>query len=194
MSRNFKLLGKWLGESGLRRHIKIGLGALALFDLVFYLFAIGPLSESEREKRLLVDNLRRQASEQAGRVEKLAAIVSKVETARTQGDELMEEIMLPRRTAFSAIVSEIDQASRESKVELRERGFNVDAIEGSNTLSMMTVTAGLEGSYDNLVKFLNLLDKSSKFLIIESLGAAPQQTGNLLSITIKLDAFVREES
>jgi hypothetical protein len=41
---------------------------------------------------------------------------------------------------------------------------------------------------------LNLLDKSSKFVIIESLGAAPQQTGNLLSITIKLDAFVKEES
>src|SRR2546426_153475 len=135
MSRNFKSLGKWLGESGLRRHIKIALAALALFDLVFYLFAIGPLSESEREKRLLVENLRRQASEQAGRVEKLAAIVNKVETARTQGDELMEEIMLPRRTAFSAIVSEIDQASREAKVELRERGFNVEAIEGSNTLS-----------------------------------------------------------
>ena len=194
MSRNFKWLGKWLGESGLRRHIKIALAALALFDLVFYLFAIGPLSESEREKRLLVENLRRQTGEQAARVEKLAAIVNKVETARTQGDELMEEIMLPRRTAFSAIVSEIDQASREAKVELRERGFNVEAIEGSNTLSMMTVTAGLDGSYDNLVKFLNLLDKSSKFLIIESLGAAPQQTGNLLSITIKLDAFVREET
>jgi len=70
----------------------------------------------------------------------------------------------------------------------------VEAIEGSDTLRMMTVTAGLDGSYDNLVKFLNLLDKSSKFVIIESLGAAPQQTGNLLSITIKLDAFVREES
>jgi len=194
MSRNFKWLGKWLGESGLRRHLKIALAALALFDLVFYLFAIGPLSESEREKRLLVENLRRQMGEQAARVEKLAAIVNKVETARTQGDELMEEIMLPRRTAFSAIVSEIDQASREAKVELRERGFNVEAIEGSNTLSMMTVTAGLDGSYDNLVKFLNLLDKSSKFLIIESLGAAPQQTGNLLSITIKLDAFVEEET
>ena len=194
MSRSFKSLGKLFGESGLHRHLKIGLAALALFDLVFYLFAIGPLSESEQEKRLLVENMRRQASEQAGRVEKLAAIVNKVETARTEGDSLMEQIMLPRRTAFSAIVSEIDQASRESKVELRERGFNVEAIEGSNTLSMMTVTAGLEGSYDNLVKFLNLLDKSSKFLIIESLGAAPQQTGNLLSITIKLDAFVREES
>ena len=194
MSRSFKSLGKWLGQSGRGRQLKIGLASLALFDLVFYLFAIGPLSESEREKRLLVENLRRQASEQAGRVEKLAAIVNKVETARTEGDSLMEQIMLPRRTAFSAIVSEIDQASRESKVELRERGFNVEAIEGSNTLSMMTVTAGLEGSYDNLVKFLNLLDKSSKFLIIESLGAAPQQTGNLLSITIKLDAFVREES
>jgi type IV pilus assembly protein PilO len=194
MSRNFNSLGRWFGEPGPRRKVKIGLAALALFDLVFYLFAIGPLSESEREKRLLVESLRRQVSEQSGRVEKLAAIASKVETARTDGDKLLVEITLPRRTAFSAIVSEIDQASRQSSVELRERGFNVEPIEGSETLTMMTVTAGLEGTYDNLVRFLNLLDKSAKFLIIESLGAAPQQTGNLLSITLKLDAFVREET
>ena len=194
MSRSFSWLARWFCEAGPRRNVKIGLAALALLDLVFYLFAIGPLSQSDREKRLLVESLRRQAGEQSGRVEKLAAIVSKVETARTQGDSMLVEITLPRRTAFSAIVSEIDQASRQSSVELRERGFNVEPVEGSDTLSMMIVTAGLEGTYDNLVRFLNLLDKSEKFLIIESLGAAPQQTGNLLSITLKLDAFVREET
>src|SRR5262245_52580692 len=193
MSKNFSSVGKWFGERGPRRTIKITFAALAVFDVVFYLFAIGPLSESDREKRQNVENLQRQVREQSGRVEKLAAIVDKVETARTGGDKLLIDITLPRRSAFSEIVSEMDQASRDSKVELRERGLNVEPIEGSNTLSMMTVTAGLEGTYDNLVRFVNLLDKSGKFLIIENLAAAPQQNGNNLSITLKLDAFVREE-
>jgi type IV pilus assembly protein PilO len=58
------------------------------------------------------------------------------------------------------------------------------------------VTAGLEGDYENLVRFLNLLDRSPRFLIIESLGAAPQQSGQQagarLNVSLKLDAFVRE--
>ena len=59
----------------------------------------------------------------------------------------------------------------------------------------MTISAAYEGNYASLTKFVNLLDKSPRFLIIESLMAAPQQStnGDLLSVTIKLDTFVREQ-
>jgi hypothetical protein len=68
-------------------------------------------------------------------------------------------------------------------------------VEGSDTLSQITISAAYEGTYANLTKFVNLLDKSPRFLIIESLTAAPQQTnvGDTLSVTIKLDTFVRLE-
>ena len=103
---------------------------------------------------------------------------------------------MSRRAAFSTIVSELDQASKQAGVDLKERGYNVEPIEGSDTLSMMTVTVGLEGNYENLVQFLNQLDRSPRFLIVESLGAAPQQSGQQatakLNISVKLDAFVRE--
>ena len=110
--------------------------------------------------------------------------------------KLLESITLPRRTAFSTIVSELDQAGKKAGVELRDRALIVDPIDGSDTLSMLTVTQGLEGSYENLVRFLNLLDRSQHFLIVESLGAAPQQTGAqqsaVLAVTLRLDTFVRE--
>ena len=60
----------------------------------------------------------------------------------------------------------------------------------------MQISAAYEGSYAGLTKFINLLDKSRRFLIIESLTAAPQQTnaGDLLNVVIKLDTFVREQA
>lgn len=192
MSRSFKSAGKLLGEPGPRRKVPLALAALVLFDLLFYLFAIGPLGQSDRERRWMVENLRRQAKERAVQVEKLDAMVRKVEAARTEGDKLLVEITMPRREAFSTIVSEIDQAARQAGVQLRDRGYNVEPIEGSDTLSMMTVNAALEGNYENLVRFINLLDRSPRFLIIEALGAAPQQSGTLLNVSVKLDAFVRE--
>jgi len=38
---------------------------------------------------------------------------------------------------------------------------------------MMSISAGYEGTYANLTKFVNLLDKSPRFLIIENMQTAP---------------------
>ena len=59
-------------------------------------------------------------------------------------------------------------------------------------MSQLTITAGFEGTYQSLTKFVNLLDKSPKFLIIESMQASPQQAGAVLNVSLKLDTFVRE--
>ncbi len=193
MIRSSSLVRSLLGEPGPRRNIKVALAVLALFDLLFYLFAIGPLGESERDRRMQVDNLGRLVQTRTAEVDKLAAIVAKVQSARDQGDQLLGDITLSRRTAFSSIVSELDQAGKEAGVELRERSYNTEPIEGSDTLSIMTVTAGLEGNYENLVRFLNRLDRSPRFLIVESLGASPQQAGQKLNVSLKLDVFVSDE-
>lgn len=196
MTRNFDLQ-RLLGEPGPRRKLRLVVGGLVLFDLLFYLFAIGPLAEGDRERALLASSLRRQVKERIAAVDKVVKIAGKVETARTQGDQLLADITLPRRTAYSSLVSELDQVAKQAGVELRDRAFGVEPIEGSDTLSMMTISFGLEGNYESLVKFLSLLDRSPRFLVIESLGAAPQQAGPTqtsarLTVTLKLDTFVRE--
>lgn len=197
MIRNFNA-GSLLGERGPRRTITLALAALVLFDALFYLFAIGPLGQSDRERRTAVEMLRRQVRDRSAQVTKLEATVKKIETARTLGDKLVTALTIPRREAFSTVVSTLDEASQKAGVQLRDRALTADPIEGSDTLSMMTVTQGLEGSYESVVKFLNLLDRSPRFIIIERLGAAPQQSGprqqntSLLSVQIKLDTFVRE--
>jgi hypothetical protein len=57
---------------------------------------------------------------------------------------------------------------------------------------MLTITSNYRGQYDKLVKFLNQLDRSERFLIIESLGATPRAESNDLQFTLKIDTFVRE--
>ena len=74
----------------------------------------------------------------------------------------------------------------------RERSFAYDPIEGSDTLSMMTVTANYEGTYGDLLQFVNKLDKSARFLILDTLTAAPQVSGPNLNVQIKFNTFVRE--
>ena len=65
--------------------------------------------------------------------------------------------------------------------------YNVD------TLEQLTISASFEGSYANLTKFVNLLDRSQRFLIIESLQAQPQPSG-ILGVNVRLDTFIRQEA
>jgi hypothetical protein len=61
-------------------------------------------------------------------------------------------------------------------------------------MKMWSVTEGCEGNYASLAKFINLLDKSPRFLIIENLQTtAPQQNGAALTVQLKIDTFVNGE-
>ena len=58
-------------------------------------------------------------------------------------------------------------------------------MEGSDTLDMLQISANFEGTYPDLVHFVNLLDKSDGLLIIESLNATPQQNAGKLNVTVE---------
>ena len=175
-----------------RTQVCVALGLILLFDLVFYFFAVKPLSAREQKKRTSISILSRQVEQRTGQVEKLKMVVDKVAQARSEGDKLIEEITLVRRTTFSTLVAELDGAARESGVEPREGAYDVQPIEGAEHYGMVTISANFRGRYENLVKFLNRLDRSEKFLIIESLGAAPRADSEELNVTMKIDTFVRE--
>ena len=175
-----------------RTQVCVALGLILLFDLVFYFFAVKPLSAREQKKRASISTLSQQVKQRTEQVAKLKMVVDKVEQARSEGDKLIEEITLVRRTTFSTLVAELDGAARESGVEPREGAYDVQPIEGAEHYGMVTISANFRGRYENLVKFLNRLDRSENFLIIESLGAAPRADSEELNVTMKIDTFVRE--
>lgn len=143
----------------------------------------------EQLERQLAD-LRRQLHGRQASLERLRAIVAKVETARRQGDLFMQQHFIHRRTASSAIVAELREAAAKAGVKQAEQTFAFEPIEGAEDLEMLTISGAYEGSYENLVKFLNLLDRSPRFLIVDTLTAAPQRTAGVLNVNIKMNAFI----
>ena len=62
------------------------------------------------------------------------------------------------------------------------------------TLGIMTISANYEGPYPNLTKFINELDRSPRFMIIEGLQASPQPVGTTVNVNFKLNAFVKDDT
>ena len=137
--------------------------------------------------------LQQQLAQLERQVAKNRKLVEKVSTARSQGDQFLAKYFTDRRVVTSTIQSELVQIAKDAGITYQPTTWTLDVIEGSDTLAMMTINAGCQGTYAALSKFVNLVDKSPRFLIIESMVASPQQTGQILNVTIKVDTFVKEQ-
>lgn len=169
------------------------IGVLLAANLIAAFAVFQPLGGSAEELDAEVTRLQTQLQQRQASLQSLRALVSKIEQARASGDEFLSRYFMDRRTLSSTIVGELATAAKEAGIRPKEHAFGFDPIEGSDTLSMVTITANYEGTYGDLLEFVNRLDKSPRFLILDTLTAAPQQGGTDLNVNIKLNTFVRED-
>jgi hypothetical protein len=191
MPRNFEL-GVWPPNNP-RAIIRLGLGMLIAANLVAGYFVIRPIGGSPADLRQQEQEMRTQIHQQQGILERTKTLAGKIEIGRGEGDKFMSKYFLPRRTAYSTIMSDLNELASQSKVTAKESSNSIDEVEGSDTLQRMQVTANFDATFDNLIHFVNLLDKSALLMIIESLNATPQQDGKRLNVMLKLDTFIRED-
>lgn len=176
------------------RTVLAALGLLVIGELGFYLLAVLPVLHRERDRRLRNEELAAQVEESRRGIATVRGAAERIETANVEGGALVQQIALPRRTAFSALLTELDAAAQQTGIEIRETSYSVEAIEGSDEYGILAVNANFRGRYDNLVQLLYRLDRSELFFIIGSLGATPRDEGNSreLQINMRFDTFVRD--
>jgi Tfp pilus assembly protein PilO len=190
MPRSFNLPQlKWKDP---RVAIRAVLGALLLANLVAAVLAFKPFGGGADDLRAQRGRLQQQLAQLNAQVAHSKRMAVKVQTARTEGDHFLEEYVTDRRVLTSTVQSELVQVAKEAGITLLSTNLSIDPIEGSDTLSMMTISAGCTGTYAGLAKFVNLVDKSDRFLIIESMVAVPQQSGPNINVTLKIDMFTNE--
>jgi Tfp pilus assembly protein PilO len=124
-------------------------------------------------------------------LERARLLADKVARAKREVDRFETQYFTDRRVASSTMLSELSSAAQASGIKPREHSIGFDEVEGSEQLLLMTVNAGYEGSYADLIQFLNRIDRSQRFLIMDSLSATPQQGTPMLSVNLRFHAFVR---
>jgi Tfp pilus assembly protein PilO len=190
MPRNFNLK---TGSVNPRSAIRVVLGLLAAANLVAAYFVFRPLGGSPDELRQQAMNMRIQIRQQQATVDRTRLMAGKIEIGRGEGDNFMSKYFLPRRSAYSVVMAELNELAIQAKVTAKESANAIEPVDGSDTLDMMQITANYEATYGDLVRFVNMVDKSDRLLVMESLNATPQQGNTKLNVMIKLDTFVVED-
>lgn len=172
---------------------RIVLGVLLAANVVAAVLVMYPPSGSAAELERQRISLEAQATTRRAQLAQTSRHAAAVEKGRSEGDKFLGDYFLARRTAYSTLLTELVAAADEAKIKPKEHAYATEPIEGSDSLSLMTITANYEGTYANLMRFVHEIDRSPRMLIIEALSAAPQQSTGTLSISMKLDAFVRDD-
>ena len=198
MSRNFELPAalkdlrsvNWGSPEVL---VRAALGVLLLGNLVAAGFAFHWWGDSPQALESQMESTRQQIIVARAQLTRAKGMSTRVTLARVQGGSFLNMYMTPRKSTYSTILGELNHMSEAAGVKAKDATINSERVEGSDSLSQLTISAGYEATYPNLLKFVNLLDRSQRFLIIESLTAAPQSGTGALLVNIKLDTFVRDD-
>lgn len=197
MARPFENLKLPAGFSRDPRFVmRVVIGVLLVANLIAAFTIVRPVGGSAEELELEVLSGRQQITQKQAAIKRLQFLASKIEQAKSAGDHFMDSYFMSRRTTSSTILEELLKAAKDSGIKPKGDAFTFEDVEGSDSLSMMTITASYEGTYRDLLEFVNRLDRSPRFLILENLSAQPMQGAGAnapLDVRIKLDTFVRED-
>jgi len=175
-----------------RVYMRLVLGVLLVGNVVALAMLMFPPGGSLEELDQSYVIQRQQSALQVKNVERMRMLAVKVQESRAQGDAFLESYFMQRRKAASMIVSELNDLARAAGIKPKEHAFLLEPVEGSEDLSMMTINGAYDGTYADLIQFVNRVDRSRRFLIIDSLTAVPQQTAGLLNVNVRFHVFVRE--
>lgn len=173
--------------------MRVIIGGLLAANLVVAVIAFKPFGGSADDLRREQASLSAQLVQAQAKLAHSKDLVAKVEKARTEENKFVSQYFTDTGTTGAMILTELNQAAKDAGIKPGTWTFSVEQLEGSDTLQELTTNMGFEGSYANFAKFINLLDKSPHFIIIENMQAtAPQQQGGqALNVTLKIDTFVR---
>ena len=170
----------------------LGAAALLVCNLVALFFVVRPPGGSAQELRALAADLRNEVRQRQGALTRTRDIAGKVQVGRGEAEHFMDAWFLDRRTMSSTVVADLVEMGHQAGLRQKETQLSTEPVEGTDDLSMLTVSVNYEGAYADLMKLLNEIDRSKRLVIIESLQAAPQQGSNVLNINVRLNGFVRD--
>jgi Tfp pilus assembly protein PilO len=173
---------------------RVALGLLLLANLVAAAALFRPWGGSPEQLQRQLADLRREVGQRETAVQRLRTLTATVTETRADADQFFTKYFLDRQIAYSTVLGEINALADKAGVKARDHSFSEEPIEGSDTIVMLTITGNYEGSYADLVEFVNAIDRSPRFLTIERLQAAPMQAQGTLSINTRINVFVRGEA
>ncbi len=177
--------GFWLRTVGI---------ALLLCNAVALFWCLDPPGGTRQQLSDQMSQVHNQIMATRANATRVKMVAAKVQLGYGQGTAFESKYFLRRRTAYQNVIAELQRMAQASGLQARDSVNTEEPIEGSDDLTLLNVTANFEGPYANLMRFLYEVDKSPMLLMLDSLGATPQQTSGRITAALRFQAIIQDDS
>jgi hypothetical protein len=111
------------------------------------------------------------------------------EKARRECDAFFVEQLRAAEGGYSAVVAEIGEVAKEAGLQASGINFRERTVEERGVVEV-EVTAKVEGNYRSVVRFINGLERSKAFYLLDRLGLDSSEGANI-KLTLELRTYFR---
>jgi hypothetical protein len=168
------------------------LGAIAVMNVLFFLILYQPARNEYYGLQQSIERLGREIQRRERNVERLEQISVQLETSEQDRHTMYTTHFLRRDIGYSQILSELDSMARRIGVR-KSRVVYSDTFEPQYGIYSVKIGIPVDGTYSSIVRFIQELENSETFFIIQGIGLRAADTtssGNgAISLTMALETF-----
>jgi Tfp pilus assembly protein PilO len=169
-----------------RRQVKAALVIMGALDVLAVIVYFSPLVSSELSRRTHLDELWRQLQQKTREVQPLRGLDKKIPIAQKEIDQFYKD-RLPSQD--SAISDAVGKLASENGVKIASIKYAVKDPEPVG-VSPVEIEADMSGDYLQLVRFINALERSQLFFLVDSVSLAGEQ-GGMVKLQVKMATYLK---
>jgi Tfp pilus assembly protein PilO len=166
------------------------LGVLAL-DAALVFFTLRPSGLSMAQQKAELARLNADLKTRRDSLAHLEHIQAMLSDSGRQGEEFLKTKFLPAETGFSTIMEEVDKLAVSNGVRKGGVSYSNAAVKDRPGIEAITIDTSLEGEYSKIVRFINRLEQSQLFLIVDSLAVGQSSGRGAVKLSVRLVTYFR---
>jgi Tfp pilus assembly protein PilO len=177
-----------------RRLLPVVAAALGLNLLVLVAFTV-PRSWRLGRVASRAGSLREEVARERALTTALKVRVETAERNRKDVERFYKEMVQRREESLLPTLQEIETMAHQPGLVAGKRGYTREAIKGA-PITRVAIRLPLEGSYQNLVGFLEKVERGKRFLTVDkiALSQSSDERGGEAKLLVELSAFFKESA
>lgn len=177
-----------IGSKSRKNAIRVIIGIILLVD-VLLVGVNWQLSSAPTAPTNQVRALRRRRDLLAADIRRVEAIRNELPGVQTETTSFMDNVLRPSTEWSSTIVDDLGKLAKDSGLQITSTHFRPKTIE-KRGVDEITITITMQGAYPSLVSFINALERSKSFYLLDSLTLDSSSEG-LLKLNLELRTYFR---
>lgn len=149
---------------------------MIVLNLPLYLIFVRPEIQADAGEQARIEQMREQLARRIRTLDALKGIEARLKESQEKYKTFESDFLFPNDKGTSELLEELDAICSEAGLLRNRVSYRFDP-EPAFGMQRLGITLPIEGNYSNIRNFLNILESTSRFVIIDSMALVSEREG-----------------